>query len=208
MILPAMPSRLSFRLAPLLLLLALAGVSLPAAAPADKPTARASLYRLHPMDLIKVQVFQEPDLDRELRVSRDHTIVVPLVGVVDVRNLTVRDAELLLTELYQRDFLVNPQINITVAEYSPRAVNVLGAVANPGSVVIPPEKDLTLLDAVARSGGFNRFANRAKVSLTRTIASGQTENYTINADDLVSGDNNDRWLIRDGDIIYVPERVL
>ena len=201
-------------LVPLRLLALLGSLALPGVATfaadggAEKPAARHSLYRLHPMDLIKVQVFQEPDLDRDLRISRDCTIVVPLVGVVDVRNLTVRDTELLLTDLFKKDFLVNPQINITVTEYTPRTVNVLGAVNNPGSVVVPPEKDLSLLDAVARSGGFSRLANRTKVSLTRTLANGQTENFTVNADQLMTGDNSNRWLVQDGDIIYVPERML
>jgi polysaccharide export outer membrane protein len=203
------PFLVPVRLLALLWVLALSGVSaFGADGGAEKPAARHSLYRLHPMDLIKVQVFQEPDLDRELRISRDCTIVVPLVGVVDVRNLTVRDAEMLLTDLFKKDYLVNPQINITVTEYTPRTVNVLGAVNSPGSVVVPPEKDLTLLDAVARSGGFSRLANRTKISLTRTLANGRTENYSVNADQLMTGDNSNRWLVQDGDIIFVPERML
>jgi polysaccharide export outer membrane protein len=183
--------------------------SIAAAAPArEKAASRSVSYRLRPMDLVKVQVFQEPDLDRELRVSHDYTIVAPLIGVVDVHNLTVREAELLLTELYKKDYLVNPQINMTVMEYAPRNVNVLGAVNAPGSVVMTPEKDMSLLDAIARSGGFSRLANRTRVSLTRTLTSGQTENYTVNADELVAGDNVARWMVQDGDIIYVPERLL
>ena len=173
-----------------------------------KPASQLATYKLRPMDLIKIQVFQEAELDRDLRVSQDHTIVVPLIGVVDVRDLTVRDAEALITELYQRDYLVNPQLNITVTEYSQRNINVLGAVNTPGSVLMPPEKNLTLLDAIARSGGFSRLANRNKVSLTRTQSDGQTMNFIINADQLVSGDTSSRYTIQDGDIIFVPERIL
>jgi polysaccharide export outer membrane protein len=179
------------------------------AAPNDsKPGGRLATYKLRPMDLVKVQVFQEPDLDRELRVSQDYTVVVPLIGVVDVKDRTVRETELLITGLYQRDYLVNPQINITVVEYSQRTVNVLGAVNSPGSVSIPPEKTITLLDAIARSGGFSRLANRNKVSLTRTLADGQTVNYTIDADQLVSGDKSNRAPVQDGDVVFVPERML
>ena len=160
------------------------------------------------MDLVKVQVFQEAELDRELRVSQDFTIVVPLIGVVNIKDRTVRDVELLITELYQRDYLVNPQINLTVMEYSQRTINVLGAVNTPGSVLIPPEKNITLLDAIARSGGFSRLANRNRVSLTRTQADGQTANFTVDADQLVSGDSNNRAPVQDGDVIFVPERML
>jgi len=186
-----------------------AGAFLLPAAPEDtKPDGKLPFYVLRPMDLVKVQVFQEPDLDRELRVSQEHTIMMPLIGVVDVRNRTVREAELLIAERYGRDFLVNPQINITVLEYAQRTVNVLGAVNAPGSVVIPPERSFALLDAIARSGGFSRLANRSRVSLTRTRPDGQTENFVINADHLVSGDAGNRWLVQEGDVIFVPERVL
>lgn len=194
-----------------LLVAALATGLLAGAPAAEKPAASARrivTYKLRPMDLIKVQVFQEPDLDRELRVSRDSTIVVPLVGEVDIRGLTVRQTEALLTELYRKDYIVNPQINITVTEYAPRMVNVLGAVNNPGSVPLPPEKELGLLDVIARSGGFSRLANRTKVSLTRAQPNGEVENFTINTEQLVSGDNASRWLVQDSDIIYVGERVL
>lgn len=165
-------------------------------------------YHLQPMDLIKVQVFQEPDLDRELRVSKDSTIVLPLIGRVDVKNRTVRDAELIVTDLYKEDYLVNPQINITVTEYAQRSVNVLGAVNSPAAVPIPPERELTILDAIARCGGFSRLANRSHVSLTRVLPDGRTENFTVNADQVMAGDGARRWPLQNGDVIYVAERVL
>jgi polysaccharide export outer membrane protein len=165
-------------------------------------------YVLRPMDLIKVQVFDEPNLDRELRVSHDHNVVLPLIGTVSVKNRTVSDAERLIRDLYARDYLVNPQINITILEYSQRTVNVLGAVNSPGSVLIPAEHPFNLLDAIAHSGGFSRLANRAKISLTRTFADGHTENFTINADKLVTGDASNSWSVLDGDVIFVPESVL
>jgi len=176
--------------------------------PSASPSKHSSFYVLRPMDLVKVQVFQEPDLDRELRVSQEHTIVMPLIGVVDLKKRTVREAELLIASLYNADYLVNPQINITVVEYSPRTVNVLGAVNNPGSVLIPPEHNLSLLDVIARSGGFSRLANRGKLSLTRIMADGETQNFTINGDQLVSGDASSSWTVQDGDVVFVPERVL
>ena len=187
---------------------ALASLAFGPQAIAAPAAAKQIHYVLRPMDLVKVQVFHEPELDRELRVSQDYTIVMPLIGVVDVRKCTVRKAELLITDLYARGYLVNPQINLTVVEYNQRTVNVFGAVNTPGPVLIPLEKSFTLLDAIARSGGFSRLANRAKVSLTRTTADGETENYTINADQLVAGDAANRWVVQDGDVIFIPERML
>jgi len=190
------------------LALGLPAVSTAEEAGAQPQPKQSAFYILRPMDLVKVQVFQEPDLDRELRVSQDHTIVMPLIGVIDLKKRTVRETELLIASLYNKDYLVNPQINITVVEYSPRTVNVLGAVNGPGSVIIPPEHVFSLLDAISKSGGFSRLANRNRVSLTRTLASGETQNFTIDADQLVSGDAVNKWTVQDGDIVYVPERIL
>jgi polysaccharide export outer membrane protein len=167
-----------------------------------------SNYKLQPMDLIKIQVFQEPDLDRELRVPKDSVMEFPLVGRVEVKNLTVREIEVKLTDLYRKDYLVNPQINITILDYAQRTINVLGAVNNPGSVVIPPEKELTLIEGVARAGGFSRLANRSRISLTRTLSDGRVENYVVNADQIMAGDVAHRWPLLNGDVIYVPEKIL
>ena len=194
--------------AALLLGVSLSPLPVHAAKSEARNEARITTYKLRPMDLIKVQVFQENELDREVRVSQDYTIMLPLIGVVSLKDRTIHDTELLLTDLYRRDYLVNPQINITVVEYAQRTINVLGAVNAPGSVAIPPEKNMSLLDVIARSGGFSRLANRNKVSLTRTKPDGQTVNYIINADQIVSGDTNNHSAVQDGDVIFVPERML
>jgi polysaccharide export outer membrane protein len=179
----------------------------PAAAP-PQSGPRVASYKLQPMDLIKIQFFQESELDRELRVSQDHAIVLALVGSVNIKDRSVRETELLIADLYRKDYLVNPQISITILEYAQRTVTVLGAVGGPGTVVLPPERSMTLLDVIARSGGFSRLANQKSVSLTRNLPDGRTANFTINAEEMMTGDKNNQWPVMDGDIISVPERLL
>jgi len=72
----------------------------------------------------------------------------------------------------------------------------------------PPEQTLSLLDAISRAGGFNRFADRKKVLLTRTFTDGRTEKYTINADQLIAGTSSERWVLLKDDVVFVPESVL
>lgn len=163
-------------------------------------------HKLQPMDLLRLQVFQEPEMGGDLRVTPGHVIVVPLIGEIDVRNKTVRDLELLLVERYKNGYLVNPKVNITVMEYAPRTVTVLGAVNSPGSIAIPPERELNVLEAVARAGGFTRNANLGKVMINRTLPDGTVQPYTVNAELLMSGDNGNAWTVQDGDIINVIER--
>ena len=177
-----------------------------AAAPA---AAQASSdYQLQPGDVVRVQVFQEPDLDRELRVSQDGQIALPMIGQVEVKNRTLSSVEKTVRELYDRDYLVNPQVNITVLTYQKRSVNVMGAVNAPQAIEYPPEQTLSILDAISRAGGFNRFADRKKVVLTRTFADGHSDKYTINTDQLISGVSSERWVLLKDDVIFVPESVL
>jgi len=182
--------------------------TLPSWAAESAATQASSDYQLQPGDVVRIQVFQEPDLDRELRVSQDGQIALPMIGPIEVKNRTLSAVEKTVRELYDRDYLVNPQVNITVLTYQKRTVNVMGAVNAPQAIEYPPEQTLTLLDAISRAGGFNRFADRKKVVLTRTLTDGHTEKYTINADQLISGTASERWVLIKDDVIFVPESVL
>lgn len=170
--------------------------------------ARAD-YVLQPQDVIRVQVFQEEEINRlgEVRVSQEHSVTLPLIGMVELRGKTVRQAEDLIRALYDRDFLVNPQVNVTVVKYVERVVKVFGSVNSPGVVQFPPEEGLTLSEAISRAGGFSRLADKKRVTLSRTDANGQSENRVINADDLLKAGSGDVALQPD-DIINVPERIL
>ncbi len=172
------------------------------------PAAAAMDYVLQPSDLLNVQIFQEENLRRDVRVSQEHSITLPLIGKVDLKGKSLRQAEDLIRELYDRDYLVNPQVNVVVTEYAKRTVNVIGSVNQPGAVLFPQEQGLTLLDAVARAGGFSRLANRAQVKLTRTNADGKTDTYIINANDLIQGNSSNSWQLLANDMIFVPERIL
>lgn len=174
--------------------------------PASSP-ARSD-YILQASDLLRIQVFQEDDLTREVRISQEYTIVLPMIGSVDLRGKTLRQAEEFIRDRYDRDFLVNPQVNVIVLEYAKRTVNVMGSVNNPGAVLFPEEQELTLLDAISRAGGFNRLADRRRVKLSRTLPDGRTESTEINTDDLIKSGNTKSYILQRDDVIFVPERIL
>lgn len=168
----------------------------------------SSDYVLQPADLIRVVIFQEPDLEREVRITQEHTITLPLLGSIDVKGKTVRQAEEIIRARYDKDYLVNPQVNLTVLEYVESTVQVVGAVNSPGAVRFPPEQKLTLVEAIARAGGHARIADLRKVRLTRVKADGQSENFTVNVDELMKGGSDEQWVLTKGDVIFVPERLL
>ena len=165
-------------------------------------------YTLQPSDLIHVQVFQEPDLERDARLSQESTVALPLIGTVDLKGKTVRQAEDLIRGLYDRDYLVNPQVNVFVKEYSAKTVTVLGAVNKAGIVKFPLEQQMTLLDAIAGAEGFSRLADRSRLKLSRNYPDGRTETRPIDADQIIKGTSKDTIQLQKGDVIYVPERLL
>jgi polysaccharide export outer membrane protein len=197
----------SLRLLPFLALGWLAPLS-GAETPPSPPAAEATDYVMQPSDLIRVLIFQQPDLLREVRITQEYTITLPLIGTIDLRGRTVRQAEEIIRSLYDKDYLVNPQVNLTVLEYTQRTVQVVGAVNQPGAVVFPPEQKMGVIEAIARAGGQSRLADLRKVRLTRTNADGQSENRIINVDEMMKGGSNQQVLLLKGDVIFVPERLL
>lgn len=172
------------------------------------PAAATADYKLLPSDFLQIRVFQEEDLTREISVSQDYTISLPLIGTVDVRGRSLRQTEELVRQLYDRDYLVNPQITLVVLRYAERAVNVIGSVNAPQAVPFPPERGLTLIEAVARAGGFSRLADKSKVRIIRTDDKGVNTTYTINVDRLIDGRSASSWPLQVDDVIEVPEKFL
>ncbi|MBI2512472.1 MAG: polysaccharide export protein [Opitutae bacterium] len=181
----------------------------PIAAAAPKSAIASPVdYTLQPLDLLRIVVFQEPDLERQVRISQEYTVNLPLIGLIDLSGKSVRQAEEMIRARYDADFLKNPQITITVLEYTPRTVQVVGAINQPGAIAFTPEQQMTIMEAIAKAGGQSRVADIRRVNLTRLTAEGKTETYTINLDDIMKGRSTEKWPLLKGDVIFVPERIL
>ena len=166
-------------------------------------------YLLLPQDVIKIQVFQEEDINKqgEVAISQEFTVVLPLIGTVNLRGKTVHQAGEIIRGLYDRDFLVNPQISVTVMKYAERTVNIIGAVNTAGRVSFPEERGLSIVDAISLAGGPNRLADLKKVKLTRTRPNGEAESITINVDEMTKGGAGNPVALLPDDVVFVPERI-
>ena len=131
--------------------------------PAPPAAAQEETYRLDAGDLIKIQVYREQELDRELRVSADGTISYPLVGEVKAAKLTPQELEEAITGRLRGDFLTNPKVTVTIVEYRPFYIN--GEVEKPGGY--PYQPGLTVRKAVTLAGGFKERASRSKLYLIK-----------------------------------------
>tara|TARA_B100000965_G_scaffold406480_1_gene445631 strand:+ start:5193 stop:5762 length:570 start_codon:yes stop_codon:yes gene_type:complete len=163
-------------------------------------------YVLRSTDLIQVEVFQEEDLYKEVRVAADGMIVLPLIGKVKVAGMTVSEAQEKIRELYDQKYLVDPQINLLVIQYAPRRVQVLGQVNQPGYVIIPPEEEMTLAQAISGAHGMTLRADPKNVKIKR-VADGKTKVFTINFNEILRNPEAKDVYVHDGDTIYVEERL-
>ena len=106
-----------------------------ASAPVRSQTQPAQLqeYHIGPGDILKISVFKSPDLSLEVRVSETGTISYPLIGSVQLNDLTLPAAEHKIAQLLRDGgFVVNPQVSILLTQAFGNQVSVLGEVNKPG----------------------------------------------------------------------------
>ena len=162
-------------------------------------------YRLCANDVVRVKVFQEDDLTTDLRLAKDGSATFPLLGVINLGGKTVDEAAATIREMLGKDYLVNPQVTLTVTEYAKRRFTVLGQVQKPGSYDIPSEESVTLLQAIAMAGGYTRLAVQNKVTITRT--SGGKRTVTVDVKSAANDPGTKPFEILPDDTIFVSERV-
>jgi protein involved in polysaccharide export with SLBB domain len=139
------------------------------AAPAPATISAPTGYILSPNDQVAVEVFGEDDLRTNGRLNGEGNLSVPLLGSIRLSGLTLSQAAAKLTDLYGRDYLVNPKVNVMLVGYAKRRFTMLGQVNRPGSYEMPegsPE-GIDLLEAIAVAGGYTRIAAPEKISVRR-----------------------------------------
>jgi polysaccharide biosynthesis/export protein len=106
--------------------------SSPAAVALSAGVSAPAGYILSPNDQVAVEVFGEEDLRTNGRLNGEGNLSVPLLGSVRLAGLTLTQAAARLTDLYGRDYLVNPRVNVMLVGYAKRRFTVLGQVSHPG----------------------------------------------------------------------------
>jgi polysaccharide biosynthesis/export protein len=116
-------------------------------------------YVIGPGDLVNVQVFDVPEMSRELRVSQTGTIGIPLVPVrLQIAGLTEIQTERKITEVLEANGLIShPEVSVTVREKKSRPITIVGAVAHPQ--VYEADRQVTLIDVLAQAGGITPDAS-------------------------------------------------
>jgi polysaccharide export outer membrane protein len=158
-------------------------------------------YRLSPNDVVKISVFQEPDMVSEQQIARDGSVSFPLIGRVVIGGLSMGEAEKTIAARLKESYLVNPQVSVVVTQYATQNYTILGQVGAPNKYPIPYDAvAFTLPMAVAQAGGNTRIGNLRNVRVTRFHGKAMTQ-YTVN----MLSTQGQQFIIQPGDLITVQE---
>jgi len=186
------------------------GVALSAAPvlaqPAAKPGAVAATeYRLGSGDVIRINVYQNPDLQLETRITEAGIVSYPLLGAIRLGGLSVTVAEKLIADgLRNGNFVKQPQVTIVVMQVRGNQASVLGQVNRPGRYPIEVA-DMRLTDLLAMAGG-TAIGGADMVIVTGT-RNGQPMRLEVDLPTVFSAGGRDKdILILNGDTIWVDRQ--
>ena len=187
-------------------LLLAAALGAPAPAPAQETeTPTADTYRLGPRDEVAVRVFEEEDLDVDVRVNEDGTIRLPLIGSVPAEGLTEDELAARLKEILEAELLQRASVSVEILEFRSRPISLIGAVRSPGSLNYSGR--LTLLEAITAAGGLAP-SHGGSIFVLRRAPNGLTDQVEVSIEDLlVRADPDVNIPIYANDLINVPEAV-
>jgi polysaccharide export outer membrane protein len=161
--------------------------------------------------VLRITVWGHEDLSRAAVVAPDGRMPFPLVGDVEAGGLTPTELEVRLRQVLAKDYLVDPQVTVTVQEYRSQRVFVLGEAEKPGTY--PLTGRTTLLDVLSQAGGPGKAAGRDVVLVRvpksdKPVASGAMGSTTIRVSlrKLLDGDMSENVPLENGDTIFIPKQ--
>jgi polysaccharide export outer membrane protein len=165
------------------------------------PVVHAADVQLGAGDVVRINVYNNPDLSLEARISEAGMISYPLLGEVSIKGLTPGAASKKIADLLEKGgFIRNAQVNMIVTVMQSQQVSVLGQVNRPGRFPIDGTRNLT--DILALAGGVGADAGDA-ITLIRNN-NGQSRKEVIDLLDMVRSNGTPGNVeVLPGDVIYV-----
>jgi len=187
-----------------------AGTAAPSA-PAPGRSVDRSDYVVGAQDVLKVLVFDEPQLSGTFRVDTDGAFQYPFIGRVSAAGRTLRSIEEELARRLAEGFVRRPQVSIEVDQFRSRSLFVVGEVRSPGKY--PLTGQMTLIEALAQAGYTTSTAGSdvlilrtADAAAGREVSPSQaSETVTVSLAELQSGRSTANITLREGDTIFVPK---
>ena len=158
-------------------------------------------YKIGPQDILRIDVWKEPEISRTIPVRPDGKISLPLLNDVQASGLTAMQLAGSLRESLAK-YLTNPQVTVTVTEINSRRIYITGEVIHGGAFPLLP--NMTVLQALSSAGGFTQFAKPKSIYVLRN-EEGKQVKHPFNYKEVVKGKLAEQnILLQSGDVIVVP----
>jgi polysaccharide biosynthesis/export protein len=174
-----------------------------AATKANNPisTATDPEYKIGPQDVVRIDVWKEPDISRTIPVRPDGKISLPLLNDVQASGLTSLELGKAIHDGLTK-FVTNPEVTVTVTEINSRRAYITGEVTRAGAIALLP--NMTVLQALSSAGGFTQFAKLKGIYVLRNEGGKQVK-HPFNYKEVVKGRNQEEnILLQPGDVVVVP----
>lgn len=163
-----------------------------------------SQYMIGAGDVLQLNVWQVPSLDRQLEVRADGVVVLPMAGEIRAAGMTVEQLEQQIVKRL-RDFNRNvTEVSLSVTEFKSRSIYVLGRVLNPGKYAYADA--INLFDLIREAGGFSEDALKSRVKVVHRSGEEETIEYANVELALNTGTLDKLPKVRSGDTVLVPKR--
>ncbi len=162
--------------------------------------AFSSTYLLRPGDVINVQVYGHTDLAGQYTIGPDGHVQIFPVGDIYAQSLSVQSLTEIVTEKLEK-FISNPEVTISIQQYAPFFVYVLGSVKNPGAIQIP-QSTIKLSSLLALAGGVLSNSNLYDI---RIVGKDLTSKI-IDFSGFYNGTSSVDPILSAGDTVVVPSQ--
>lgn len=177
--------------------------------------ALAEGYQVRPGDVLKIEVLEDPTLNRSVLVAPDGRIAMPMAGTLKASGLSVDSVAANIATAITPNFAGKPSVFVSLERLAERTggggvaakaatidIYVMGEAAKPGRYEISPGS--TVLQLFAEMGGFGKFAATKRIQLRRGA-----DTFKLNYEQIEAGASNaGDTTLKDGDVIVIPQRKL
>ena len=162
-------------------------------------------YIVGEQDVLRITIYDYPELTTTERVSGEGIITLPLIGEIKVAGLTTDQVAKKIAARLSDGFIVDPNVSVFVLEFRSKKTIIIGYVTKPGIYTL--SGDTTLLELISLAGGLTKDAgDRATIKRNYSGSAGGEGIITIDLKKLIEqGDTSLNIPLMDGDSIFIAK---
>ena len=164
-------------------------------------------YTLGPDDVVQIDVMRHPEFSGIYPINMEGKLQYKFVGDIDVNGLTKKELEEKIKSIIA-NFVISPEVNITILEYKSKVIYVLGEVGAPGKYYMRSES-IPVREAVVQAGLPTLAAAMRRCRLITPDKNGKAKTKSVDLYSILYGGDLKRNIdMYPGDVLYVPATIM